>query len=190
MGGVEAVAALHTEGLEELELVAEIPAAWGGRIRLYRVPGALPRAHVVGRSRVAPGRQAFDALATPGFDPAVEVLLDVSADPETPGVFKGTARLVAARPDFLRVEAELSGPGYLVLAEGYDPGWLATLDGRPVPVRRANVGFRAVATPAGRHVVEMVYRPPAVTAGLALSAAGGLLLVLLLLRLRRPASAD
>lgn len=185
LGGVEAVAALHSEGLEELALAAEPRAAWGAPIRLYRVPGALPRAHVVGRSRVAPGRQAFDALATPGFDPAVEVLLDASHDPETPAAFTGMARVLEARADLLRVEAELSGPGYVVLAEGYDPGWLATLDGRPAPVRRANVGFRAVAAPAGRHVLEMVYRPPAVIAGLALSAAGLLLLVLLLLRLRR-----
>jgi uncharacterized membrane protein YfhO len=35
---------------------------------------------------------------------------------------------------------------------------------------RANVAFRAVAVPAGRHVVEHLYRPRSVRGGLAVSA--------------------
>jgi uncharacterized membrane protein YfhO len=38
-------------------------------------------------------------------------------------------------------------------------------------VLRANVAFRAVEVPAGRHTVEMTYRTASVRGGLAISAA-------------------
>ena len=45
-----------------------------------------------------------------------------------------------------------------------------TLDGRPAAVLRANGKHRAVAVPAGRHVVELRYHPPRLRLGLALTA--------------------
>jgi uncharacterized membrane protein YfhO len=46
-------------------------------------------------------------------------------------------------------------------------------------VLRANVAFRAVAVPAGRHLVELVYRPRPLLAGVSISAftLAGVLLV-------------
>jgi uncharacterized membrane protein YfhO len=67
------------------------------------------------------------------------------------------------------MEVQAGRAGYVVLADAFDPGWRATVDGEPAPLLRANVAFRAVAVPAGRHVVEMVYRPRAVILGLALT---------------------
>ena len=62
-------------------------------------------------------------------------------------------------------------PDYVVLVEAHDPSWRATVDGRPAEVLRANVGFRAVATPAGSHRVVFTYRPRAAVVGLAASIA-------------------
>jgi len=73
------------------------------------------------------------------------------------------------RPDRVRLEAELSAPGFVVLVDTYDPGWRATVDGAPAEVLRADVALRAVAVPSGRHVVEYVYRPRSITGGLAVS---------------------
>jgi uncharacterized membrane protein YfhO len=58
----------------------------------------------------------------------------------------------------------------VVLVDTWDPGWKVTVDGREAPLLRANVAFRGVALPAGRHVVEQVYRPPSILLGLAVSA--------------------
>ena len=69
----------------------------------------------------------------------------------------------------MRLEVEAERAGYVVLADAFDPGWHATLDEAAAPLLRANVAFRAVAVPAGRHVVEIVYRPRAVSLGLALT---------------------
>jgi uncharacterized membrane protein YfhO len=76
---------------------------------------------------------------------------------------------VAERADRLRLEATLNAPGYVVVLDGYAPGWRARVDGRDVPVLQANVAFRAVAVPAGTHRIELVYRPPWMLAGVGLS---------------------
>ena len=89
---------------------------------------------------------------------------------------------LAAAPASARPEP---GPSPTVTSwerpDGYDPGWRASVDGRPASVLRANVAFRAVAVSAGRHVIEMVYRPPLPMAGLVLSGISLLLIVALLL---------
>ena len=86
-----------------------------------------------------------------------------------PEGFRGQARVVRESADRVRLDAELSADGYVVLVDGHDPGWRVRVDGRPAPLVRANVAFRAVAVPAGRHVVDMVYRPTAALAGLVVS---------------------
>jgi uncharacterized membrane protein YfhO len=50
------------------------------------------------------------------------------------------------------------------VADAYDEGWRARVDGVPATVLRADMAFRAVALRAGRHTVEMAYRPPDVLA--------------------------
>jgi uncharacterized membrane protein YfhO len=78
----------------------------------------------------------------------------------------------------------------VVLADSYDPGWKATLDGASVPVLRANVGFRAVQAPAGEHRIEYVYRPRSVIMGSVISVASVLAaLACVLARPRRAAQA-
>jgi uncharacterized membrane protein YfhO len=109
-------------------------------------------------------------LLDPGFDlHRAVVLADGPALESSPG-FRGDSRITRLRPDHIDLTAELSEPGCVVLLDLYDPGWRATVDGRPVPIERANYGFRAVALPAGQHTVSMVYRPPAVTLGVLVSA--------------------
>ena len=58
------------------------------------------------------------------------------------------------------------------------PGWSATDNGRPVPIRPAYVAFRAVYLTKGRHTVVFTYRPAGFVPGLALSACGILLIML------------
>jgi uncharacterized membrane protein YfhO len=61
----------------------------------------------------------------------------------------------------------------------WSPRWRARLDGGEAELLRADGHLCAIAVPPGEHVVELAYRDPLVTAGLALSilglAAAGLL---------------
>jgi hypothetical protein len=186
IGAVTHVVGLHRVGGDELAAVAVVPGLFPDPIRVLAVPDPLPRVFAVGGARVAEGIDGLEALLDPGFDPRAEVLLPRGAPHPVPSDFAGSARVLEERVDRIRIEADLSSEGYVVLVDTFDPGWRTSLDDQPVALLRANVAFRAVAVPAGRHIVEMVYRPPLTEAGLAL---GGLTLVLILVLLvRRPAA--
>src|SRR5262249_15063435 len=91
----------------------------------------------------------------------------------------GTARIVEDLPERVVVDVVAATPAYLVLADTFDPGWSATVDGRPAPIRPAYVAFRAVFLSKGRHTVEFTYRPAGLEQGLALTACGVALALLL-----------
>jgi hypothetical protein len=65
------------------------------------------------------------------------------------------------------LETEGGSSGYLMLADTHYPGWRATVDGISAPIFPADVGFRAVAVPPGKHTVRFVYRPLAMGSGVA-----------------------
>jgi hypothetical protein len=173
LGAVRFVSSLHVRGFDELSAVAVYPGILARPILLLEVPGALPRTYVVGTAQAADGDRAREILLDPRFDPSREVVLQDTALEAGP-LFSGRSRIIDFRPDRVRVEAELSEPGVVVLVDAYDPGWKVTVDGRPASLLRANVAFRGVRVPAGRHVVEQVYRPWTVLYGLGASAAATL----------------
>ncbi|WP_224985050.1 YfhO family protein [Geomonas agri] len=77
----------------------------------------------------------------------------------------------------LRIEAVSKEDGILVVNDSYWPGWRAKIDGRDVPIWRADYAVRAVPWPAGKHVLEMNYEPREVRIGLLISVAGGIALI-------------
>jgi hypothetical protein len=185
LGAVRSVVALHTRGLEDLSLEQTLPSFFPEPIRRFAVPDPLPRSYVVGAARAADGPVALDLILDPAFDPTREVVLSSTlVDPPSPD-FQGTSRILELVSDRVRIEADLKAPGYVVLVDAYDPGWQATLDGGPVPVLRANLAFRAVRAPAGRHVIQFSYRPLWFLRGFGLSLATALGLVSIGLGLMR-----
>ena len=77
----------------------------------------------------------------------------------------------------LGFDCETSADGLLIIASTWYPGVTATVDGEPVEVLRANVAFCATPLPAGRHRVELIYRPHGLAAGLAVTGLSLLALV-------------
>jgi hypothetical protein len=178
MAGVGHVVALHTEGLEDLIPERIIPGGFVVPVRMYRVPDPLPRCRVAAAGPVAAdSHQQFVIMGDERFDPAVEVLFPPGTVPRTPRIpVHGICRALEIRPDRARYEVELDAPGYVALADTYAPEWRARIDGRPAELVRANIVFQAVAAPAGKHVLELAYRPASFVAGLWVS--GTALLVL------------
>ncbi len=171
MGAVEKLVALHLQGLEDLRVVATLPSLMGEEMRVLAVDGAQPRAWLVGRTRRADGVAALRELAQPWFDPRDEAVV-ATGEPlaGAPG-FEGRVRWLDRRSDRQRLETTSARPALLVQADAYDPGWQARVDGAPATVVRTNVAFRGMALGAGRHVVELVYRPRSVVWGASVSLA-------------------
>jgi hypothetical protein len=77
----------------------------------------------------------------------------------------------------VRVQVEAAADAWLFLADTYDPGWRVYVDGEVRPMHLANATFRAVAVPAGQHLVEFRYEPASLRRGAALTLLTGLLVL-------------
>jgi hypothetical protein len=169
-----------------LELVYE------KEIAIYLNTRHRPRALVVFDHRVETNSSAvLAAVRDPAFDPEQTVWLeepppDLPAESaaSTPPSAAG-ARITKYEPDDVTVEAELPKPGFVLLLDTYFPGWTATVDGRTVPISRADYVYRAVRVPSGRHVVAFTYRPFSFRLGLGASLATLVLMATLGWRERR-----
>ncbi|MBN1656779.1 MAG: YfhO family protein [Anaerolineae bacterium] len=143
----------------------DLPRIYDRGPSIYQDPDALPEAWIVHISRLIEDPAArLAALQSPGFDPWREVILErLPAQghtlPGSPVPTPGRASLRRDGPAHLTVTVDTAAPGYLVIADTYYPGWQATLDGEPAEIYRANHAFRAVAVPAGSHVVVFEYAP-------------------------------
>jgi len=170
LGAVSHVIALHAAGFDGLAPVAEVEGLFPEPIRVFRVPGTLPRTYAVGRAHEAEGAEGLRRMLDPGFEPGREIVLSGAPAGGGPASFIGSSRVAARQADRVRLEAELSSAGYVVLVDAWDPGWRAWVDGRPAEVLRANVAFRAVAVPAGQHTIEMRYWPSTLPWGIGITA--------------------
>jgi hypothetical protein len=125
-----------------------------GAINVYAVPDPLPRATFVsdltGRDSPPPSPAAAVDYARPSSDEIV-----------------------------VRVRDKPAGR-YVRVLESFDPGWRATVNGRPAEVLPADDTFLAVAVPAGDSEVRFTYHTPGAIAGGAVSLAALVGLVTLL----------
>jgi hypothetical protein len=156
-----------------------------GGFTLFENPHALPRAFVTYRTRPAPETPTLlAALSRAEFDPLVESYVEggPALDPAAEAPRGEAAHVVADEEAAVEVEAALSRPGIVVLADAFYPGWRATVDGTPAAIFPANHLFRGVAVPAGRHRVRFEYHPVSVAAGAAASVLGCLAIGFLAVR--------
>lgn len=73
----------------------------------------------------------------------------------------------------------------LVVSDTWYPGWRATIDGKEVPIHRANYMFRGIFVPAGEHIVRFDFWPVNLTLYCASTLLGLLLVGALLIGNRR-----
>ena len=175
-------------------------------VRLFINQQALPRAYwtpawrmaegvasaadMLGNDRFPAGRMCVVDRDSPAYTQLAELLppfqprQDVPEPVMPPDVH---CRIVSAQPERVVVQAGAPQPGVTVLSDTDMPGWRATMDGRPVPILRANGIFRGIATPSGPHEIVFEYRPLSYLAGLATSLATltGLVLGGLIVLVRR-----
>jgi hypothetical protein len=157
-------------------------------VRLFELPRSLGARVARGVVDVPNDRDVLDTLRAPlrRLDPVREAVA-VAGETAELAVQDGAA---AARAELVRalggrLDVRASGPGVLVLAESFDPGWRAEVDGLATPVRRVNHAQIGVPLAPGFHRVELRYAARGFGFGLGLSALGALLITFPI-RLTRP----
>lgn len=159
-----------------------------GDVVVYENTRALPRAFLVAewmelpwpatlsavQGGTLPDGSPFDPRSRALVEPGHAVELPPSQPPTTGPV--GTASITSDRDLEVEVEVDAHRSALLILADTWYPGWRARVDGADAPMLRADGVLRAVAVPAGSHVVSFRYRPASLLAGCILALAGVLLL--------------
>jgi len=137
-----------------------------GRESIFPNNSALPRAWVAPRWSFAPEDQVAPQLQAPSFDVHSQViLLDAdrskvgSPSPDT-SLHGQAAAIQVYTPGLVTVSAQASAPSLLFLADSWYSAWHATVDGVDAPILRADLAFRAVPIPAGKHMVEFRFHNP------------------------------
>lgn len=97
--------------------------------------------------------------------------------------FEDVIKLTNYSPNKLTYQCETTSDRVAVFSEVWYPaGWIATIDGKPAEIFRANYTLRALKVPAGSKVIEMEFRPDSYYKGATYSRiASGALLILLAL---------
>ncbi len=83
-------------------------------------------------------------------------------------------------PQRVELSARLNRPGIVILADTDYPGWHLTIDGHSAPIYRTNGMMRGAAVPAGEHTLVYVFDPASFRIGLAVSASGLTVLLVLI----------
>jgi hypothetical protein len=135
----------------------------GPRVWVYRMPIPTQRITFLSQVEVADTDAAMGGRLA--HEPAAErVLIDDDTPPRrryepTEAPHKAEARFTAWRPDRIEITTEAANAAVLTLHSTFYPGWIAELDGKQTPILRADILFRAVEVPAGRHRVVFRFAP-------------------------------
>jgi hypothetical protein len=149
-------------------------------VPVYRVPES-SLVSLVGSAVESTGgdQRALAAATNCAFNPNRTVILDASSfDASARGTLgetigtsaaAGTAHIDGQSATQIIVGTSSARRGWLVIRQSYAPGWTARVDGRSVPLMRADVAFQAVEVPAGTHRVVLEYQPHSLSIGFVIS---------------------
>jgi hypothetical protein len=80
--------------------------------------------------------------------------------------------LLRRESDRVVIWADLACPARVILADTYYPGWKGWLDGRQTKIEQVHTSLRSVQAPAGKHRIEMRYRPTSFLLGAGMTLLG------------------
>lgn len=148
------------------------------RFKVYENTRVLPMVYFVRQvTSVADSQDALQALLSGRvpMDRAATVL--GPAPPETLASGATAARVVNTRtvPGRWEIDTDSDAAAQLVLLEGFDSGWRATIGGKETKIYQTNDQVMSVSVPAGKQTVVFEYAPAEFRQGIMLSIFGLLL---------------
>ncbi|HYR61488.1 MAG TPA: YfhO family protein [Actinomycetota bacterium] len=134
----------------------------------YDYTPRLADAYLVGATQDMPFSEEMNAIhGVHPFDPAATALLDAScpACPTGPPGPAGKVTSTTWGTTTVDLSIETTRPAMLVVSQAWSPGWVATIDGRTVPVVRVDGLVQGVPVPAGARRVSLSYHAPGLRLG-------------------------
>jgi hypothetical protein len=142
-------------------------------LKVFHNPQVFPRAWTVHQITPAPNEDAGAQLVRDGnFDLKTTVVITGEQPQIQACSTPDTVDPVSETPSRVNVGVYMGCPGMVVVSDNWFPGWVATVDGKPARIWKADTAFRGVAVPQGSHRVEMSYRPRSVYLGFACALTG------------------
>ena len=162
-------------------------------LRIYKVDKPLPNVHFTYKWYVVPTQKtALGLIAnadTTGYNPWVSTLIDQPPAHMCPlpmpdlmvgdlkkNLLINTFENSAGR---LKLSIATAIPGMLLVSNHFYPGWKAKVDGKSVPIYRANGALMAVHVAGGLHTVELNYDPDSLKDGIKVALVALIALLLL-----------
>ncbi|MBL8858184.1 MAG: hypothetical protein JNL28_06765 [Planctomycetes bacterium] len=143
----------------------------GGGHSLFENTRALPRATVPRRVQSLPEKKArLAALASDAYDPRAIAYVETAVPAGYEHELRGSARITAEVPSRVELELDLETDALVRLADAYDEGWRAEVDGVEHPVVVVDHAVRGVFAKQGSQRLVFTYRPRSLASGLLIAA--------------------
>jgi hypothetical protein len=144
-------------------------------LRIYALADPLPRLEVAEEvATAASPEQARRLVAQPRLQRPGTVVVEA---PAGASAAPGDVRLIAQRPGWFSLRTEARADTVLVVREGFDSGWAATVNGVEAPIWRANARHLGLPIPAGVADVVLRHRPWQLDLGALLGGLSGLVVL-------------
>jgi hypothetical protein len=156
------------------------PAGEDDELFFYANSNAIPRYSLVPYAVPISGEAALTHVSARAFDPRrycvveTNTVIDASLlsmlPLPTPPTSPGAVHVRRDRIEQAELAVDCDYPCWLVISRNLDRFWRVALDGKPVPLLRANYVLRAIPIEtAGRHTVTLTMRMPKSLAGFTVS---------------------
>ena len=148
--------------------------ASGDSLYLYRLNAENPYSWVTPVAVKAPDDQVLATVLNPRFDLKRAALFDTSAQITAAQNVQSLPAALAVTSSVRKYEAgsvqiDLSAPApkgsSLIVSENYYPGWIATADGKPARLGRADYSMIGVELPEGVRTIDLRFTSPAYERG-------------------------
>ncbi len=159
-GEYETVFSYNVSGTADGDILVS-PATAGQHV-ILRDRQPAPRFALIAGWKTAGDEQALSELADPKIPPFKNVLLaaDAAAPSSSGQGIIGSVEVLAYKTGHVRLRTQSEQAALLRIADKFDPGWRAFVDGKSAPVLRADYLFQAVFIPAGAHEIELKFTAP------------------------------
>lgn len=141
---------------------------------------SLPRAFVTAKAVRASDSAMLKALVDKSY-PLEAVALTENLDFSNPhATVSANINYNQLTNSHVQIKTQTDEDSFLVILDGFYPGWKAFIDGNETPIQRTNFNFKGLLLPKGNHTVDLQYRPNSITYGAIISFAAVLIILLAL----------